>query len=133
LKQKTLDHLTIWRESVCAGDDCDAPHEVVLQIRGDTLRGVIDRLLGANYLASISGGRATWILQTDSRGGHSLAVLAQQWSQPRFLVEPEAEASSYVQPSGRPHLYLRYWCQVDPERVFECLKNDQPLPDRYGR
>ena len=125
--------LIIWRDSVCAGDDCDAPHELVLPIRDKSLRSVTNCLLGAQYLASIAGGRATWILQADGEEGRPLAVLAQQWSEPRFLVEADSDVSTYIQRDANPHLYLRYWCQADSERVFECLQRGEPLPDQYGR
>ena len=129
----TTTQLVVWRESVCAGDDCDAPHELILTVGNDSLRGVTDRLIAAHYLASITGGRATWILQAGDQEGRSLAVLAQEWAQPRFLVASDAEALTYVQSGARPHLLVRYWCQVDPAKVFDCLQRGEPLPDRHGR
>jgi hypothetical protein len=123
----------VWRDSVSAGDDCDTPHELVLPFRDESLCSFAARLLGQSYLASIAGGRATWILQTDRRAGLSLAVVAQQWSQPRFLVDPESPVSSYIQCDSTPHFYFRYWCQVEPERVFACLQRGEALPDMYGR
>ena len=36
-------------------------------------------------------------------------------------------------PSGPPDLQLRYWAQADPERVYACLRDGEPLPDRSGR
>ena len=125
--------LLVWRDSVCMADDIDAPHELTLSVGSDeSLRGVVRRF-GTNYLASIAGGRATWILETGERKGRPLAVLAQQWWRAQFLVEPDAAVSAYIQQDVRPHLYLRYWCQVDPEKVFGCLQRGEPLPDRYGR
>jgi hypothetical protein len=125
--------LIVWRDSVCAGDDCDAPHELVLTIRDESLHSFTARLLDASYLAPVAGGRATWIIQTDTRAGRSLAVLAQQRSQPRFLVPADSPVTDYIERDAPPHLYLRYWCQVDPEQVFACLQRGEPLPDRYGR
>lgn len=90
-------------------------------------------MFGTGYLAAIAGGRATWILETGAQTARPLAVLAQQWWHPRFLVEPDAAAATYIQRDAAPHLYLRYWCQVDPARVFGCLQRGEPLPDRYGR
>lgn len=114
-------------------DDCDAPHELVVPADGESLRGVIRQLYRASYLAAIAGGRATWILETGERKGRPLAVLAQQWAHPRFLVEPGVAVTAYVQSDTVPHLYLRYWCQADPEEVFDCLQRGEPLPDRYAR
>src|SRR5262249_7279956 len=119
--------LVVQRDSVCAGDDCDAPHELKLSVGDNTLRDVVRELLGKGYLASIAGGRATWILEAS----RPLAVLAQQWEQPRFLVDPEAAIGKYISRDRPPDLRLRYWCQVDPDKVFECLRDGRPLPDRY--
>ena len=129
----TTNQLIVWRDSVCAGDDCDAPHEIVLTVGSESLRSVTRRLIARQYLAAIAGGLATWILQSGTRGNCSLAVLAQQWPEPRFLVNPDADVFSYIQSDANPHLNLRYWCQVDPTRVFECLVRGDPLPDQYGR
>jgi hypothetical protein len=125
--------LIVWRDSICAGDDCDAPHELALAVRDESLRSFTARLVDASYLASVGGGRAAWILQTDSQAGRPLAVVAQQWAQPRFLVAADSPVTDYIERDAAPHLYFRYWCQVDPEQVFACLQRGEPLPDRYGR
>ncbi|MDB6174886.1 MAG: hypothetical protein JWL59_4197 [Chthoniobacteraceae bacterium] len=122
--------ITIWRESVCAGDDCDAPHELCLLLPHDiSLGDVAERILGARYLASITGGKATWILDAQ----RPLAVFAQQWTQPRFLVSPDTPLASLFDHAAKPHLQFRYWCQADPERVFHSLEHGEALPERYSR
>ena len=65
--------LIVWRDSVCAGDDCDAPHELKLTVRDDTLHDVVNELMRKRYLASVEGGKATWILEAN----RPLAVVAQ--------------------------------------------------------
>ena len=121
--------LVIWRDSVAAGDDADAPHAWRRPTPADaSLAAVADGIRSARYLASISGGHATWILT----GAGPLAVLAQQWQAPRFLSPPDAPVWDVVRRDGAPHLLLRYWCQVDPERVFASLAAGEPLPDRSG-
>jgi len=121
--------LVIWRDSVCAGDDGDAPHEWRVPAAPEaTVADVAGKLQSARYLASVSGGRATWILQ----GAGPLAVLAQEWEEPRFLVAPEAPVWDQVDRLARPHLLVKYWCQADPNRVFASLAAGEPLPDRYG-
>ena len=122
--------LSVWRDSVCLADDCDAPHELILSLPSDaSLDYVADQILRRSYLASIAGGRATWILEAQ----RPLAVFAQQWSQPRFLLSPDVRLASIVDLAATPHLRFRYWCQVDPDIVFDCLQQGQPLPDMYGR
>ncbi|HEX8432887.1 MAG TPA: hypothetical protein VF625_16495, partial [Longimicrobium sp.] len=104
--------------------------ELVIALpRSASLRAVVREMLRSSYLASIAGGRATWIVE----GNRPLAVVAQQWWSPRWLVEPELAVSAVSQESGSPDLMLRYWCQVDPKRVYDCLRAGEPLPDRYGR
>ena len=120
----------IWRDSVAMGDDSDAPHEWVLPVAADAAIGaVVGAMLGAPYLASVAGGRATWIVE----GAVPVAVVAQQWAAPRWLVAPELPVAGLRRPGGEPDLQVRYWCQVDPEGVYACLRTGAPLPDRYGR
>ena len=122
--------VVIWRDSVAMGDDVDAPHEWAMPAMGNTTIGeIVDAMVRERYLASIIGGRATWIVE----GNRPLAVVAQQWTEPRWLVTPELPLAVLRRPSGRPDLEIRYWCQADPDRVFECLRVGAPLPDRYSR
>jgi hypothetical protein len=123
--------LIVWRDSVAAGDDADAPHEWILPVSPDaTVSDVVERVLRVSprYLASIGGGRATWILET----GRPIAVVAQQWEEPRYLVPASVPVWSVVSPASRPHLQARYWCQVEPELVVDALRSGAPLPDRYS-
>lgn len=123
------DEIVIWRDSVAAGDDVDAPHELKLTPRvNESLDSLVTRIIQSKYLASIVGGKATWILKSGER---ALAVVAQQWPAPSFLVPAEVAARSYLS-GGECDLEFIYWCQVDPGRVFDCLDNGKPLPDRHG-
>ncbi|MCX7421236.1 MAG: hypothetical protein NT013_17070 [Planctomycetia bacterium] len=122
--------LSIERDSVCAGDDCDAPHRVSIQVHSEsTLAQVLEVIQGMGYLAHIAGGCATWIVESD----RPLAVMAEQWKTPRFLIASETRIAACQTNDGSRPLFFRYWCQVDPDRVFDCLKAGQPLPDQYGR
>ncbi len=113
--------LVIWRDSVCAGDDCDAPHERILHARLDeSLDALLGRLLTERYVASISGGQATWVLV----GRMPLAVVAQQWAQPRYLVQPSALLAGLIELNKRPHLNFLYRAQADPEQVVRQLLSD---------
>ncbi len=121
--------LTIWRDSVCMGDDADAPHELKLPTNElESIRSVLKRLLDSGYLAQIGGGKATWIFQANSR---PLAVVAQQWPHPRFVVSPYQRAAAF-RLGAAPNFDFLYWCQADPETVWECLRAGKPLPDRYS-
>lgn len=123
-------NLIIERDSVCAGDDCDAPHRVSIQVPSEsTLAQVLDVIQSRGYLAQITGGRATWIVEAD----RPLAVMAQQWKTPKFLIASETRIAACQTNDGSRSLFFRYWCQVDPDRVFDCLESGRPLPDQYGR
>jgi hypothetical protein len=122
--------VVVWRESVAMGDDIDAPHEWIAPVEDTASIGaVVAAMMRAPYLASIAGGRATWIIE----GARPLAVVAQQWAAPRWLVPPELPVAALGRPGGGPDLQVRYWCQVEPDRVYECLRTGAPLPDRYGQ
>ena len=122
--------ITIWRDSVHAGDDADAPHEIALEVAPDeSIASVTRRVLDSRYLPSISGGEATWILESH----RPLAVVAQQWASPRFLLDEEAPLLGSIERPADRDLNFIYWCQIEPERVFDCLVNGRPLPDPYGR
>jgi hypothetical protein len=121
--------IVIWRDSVAAGDDVDAPHELKLTLPAhESLDSLVTRVIQSSSLASIAGGKATWILKSGER---ALAVVAQQWPAASFLVSAEVSARSYLS-GGECDLEFVYWCQVDPDRVFDCLANGKPLPDRHG-
>jgi hypothetical protein len=122
--------LTIRRDSVSAGDDVDAPHELSLTLASeDTLIRVCELLLQAEFPARIAGGRATWILEAE----RPLAVIAQQWLEPRFLVDKTTPALTLVRSDVKPSMHLKYWCQADPGLVFDCLLKGKDLPDKFGR
>ncbi|GGP22045.1 hypothetical protein [Silvimonas iriomotensis] len=121
--------LVVWRDSVSAGDDVEAPHEVRVEIeRESTLAGIVAMLVSDGYLPNISGGKASWILVS---GTQTLAVLAQQWSKPEYLVPSTERIESVVDFAGRSHLQFRYWVQAEPDQILESLRNGQPLPSRY--
>ncbi|MDT0318455.1 hypothetical protein [Streptomyces millisiae] len=99
------------------GDDI-LPHAETTELPTETpLADVVGRLLERHFLATIAGGRATWILVADGR--RPLAVVAQQWAEPRFLVDPALPIGSLA--TGRDNglsLMFRYWKQHDPDHVL---------------
>lgn len=115
--------LTIWRDSVCAADDLNAPHELRLTIQNQTVQFVVGEVLRRQCPTSIEGGRATWLLE----GNRPLAVLAQQWTRPRFLVDPNAPIEEFVMLGPPPGLRLTYLCQDDPNKVYERLREGRAL------
>jgi hypothetical protein len=118
--------VTIWRDSVAAGGDVDAPHERVVRLAADSsVRTLVAKGIAAGYLPTIADGRATWILE----GRRPIAVLAQQWTEPRWLVDPETSIAELRRESGRPQFQVVYWCQVDPRRVYASLRDGRRPPE----
>ena len=119
--------ITVDRMSVAAGDDAD-PHGVTVDVPPDRpLAEVVGGLLERRYLATIAGGRATWILVTGTR---PLAVVAQQWDEPRYLVDPARPIGSFGADGGGVSLLFRYWMQQDPDHVFTELAAGREPPRR---
>ena len=123
-------NIIIWRDSVAAGDDVDAPHEIKIMVENDeSIETTLEKILATHYLASIQGGKATWIVV----GKNPLAVIAQQWSKPHFLVTSSAHTEDLIEVTKKYQLEFRYWCQVEPNEVVASIEQGKPLPDRYGR
>ena len=118
------------RDSVCAGDDCE-PHEAKVFVSHDS--SVVEFLASAlrvSPLASISGGEATWLIDTAGPGNGCIGVIAQQWTAPKLLI-PETTTIEALFGEKTPTVFFRYWCQADPEAVFEALKAGRELTSRY--
>ena len=107
------------RDSVAAGDDVDAPHERVFSFP-DSLSPlqVISRIVADGYLAKIAGGKATW----SAVSGIPLAVVAQQWSEPRGVPWRDLPVSELEQRNDMYCIHFNYHVQLDPELVLQTLK-----------
>ena len=118
--------INIDRDSVCAGDSSD-PHEAVIEVDpGSTVTVLLQAAWKACPLASISGGQATWLIDA---GGVCIGVAAQQWSSPKLLVPADGAAAALF--ASRPAtLHFRYWCQVNPDEVYEAVRSASALPPR---
>ena len=103
------------RSSVAAGDDVDAPNSHSLSVPdGTPLATIIGGIVQSGYLPRISGGQASWSVTSNL----PLAVVAQQWSEPRMLaslVRPEDLDNEH----GILRLYFNYHTQIDPEIVYK--------------
>ena len=117
-------HLT--RDSVAAGDDIDAPHELALLVPDDaTTAAMVAAILDAGYLPRIASGKATWSVFS----GRTLAVIAQQWSEPR-MVDDRPHPPELLQTDGNGYsLHLKYHAQQDPETVLAVLRKVRASTD----
>jgi hypothetical protein len=111
-------HVT--RDSVAAGDDADAPHERTFSFRDSpSPLAAVARIVAEGYLARIFGGKATWSVES----GVLLAVVAQQWSEPRLVPWQEPAWLQLDQAGGIYRLHFNYHAQIDPEIVLRILKD----------
>ncbi|MBI3369787.1 MAG: hypothetical protein HY021_15445 [Burkholderiales bacterium] len=123
-------HLRVDRDSVHPSDDAQSHAQTVDVDPGLTVAGLLSRLRAAGYLPSISGGRATWILESAADPSMPIAVCAQQWPEPRLLPLPSDTLGGLL--LGRqPALHFKYWCQADPDLVFARLASGGELPSRH--
>jgi hypothetical protein len=108
----------VTRDSVTAGDDVDAPHEIRLDLpyRWEW-NGLIDEVWRSSRLPQIVGGCATWVLSS----GIPLAIAAQEWKQPKPLFLLEAEKSLVDVVEGELRLHWSYFAQYDPGVVGDIV------------
>jgi hypothetical protein len=120
---------TVDRDSVGAADDCES-HKVVFFITPqDSVLEFLEQAILVSPLAHIAGGQATWLIDTEGYGKGCIGVMAQQWSRPRLLI-PESTSVTHLFGEREVAIFLRYWCQSDPEAVFEALKTCKELPPK---
>jgi hypothetical protein len=113
-------HIYINRDSVCMGDDMES-HEVKMEINESTkLCELILKIIEMRYLASIGGGKATWVLKYNNE---LLAIIAQEWREPKYLVNKEKKIYNLIGVCNKPEIYFEYILQENPDMVFEKLSN----------
>jgi hypothetical protein len=110
-------HIT--RDSVCAGDDGDAPHTCVVSIDQRLgIEGLIEQAILAAQLPSISGGQATWCISS----AIPLAVIAQQWSGSKMLQAIPPKLNQLDIDGQTIRFHVSYFAQQDPNSVYETLR-----------
>ena len=107
------------RDSVAMGDDIDAPHERMFVFPDEmSVEAIVAAIAGSGYLASIAGGKATWV----TISGIVLAVVAQQWADPRPVLSRPIEIAELDVREGIVQMRFSYHAQKDPNLVLEALK-----------
>lgn len=123
--------LDVDRDSVAAGDDCESHRAECVVDAACTVVELIAAARRACPLAGIQGGKATWIVDVGGAVREAIAVVAEQWREPKLLVAPTITATELFA-TRTPALFFRYWCQADPDAVFAALRDGRALPSRYG-
>jgi hypothetical protein len=110
--------ITVTRDSVCAGDDFNPPHEKRYRFQDDELLKSVLQTLQAKYLPNnVSGGKATWTADLIK----PFAVLAQQWKEPELIVDPELTIYEFIK-SDMTRIHFSYLAQESPEAVLANMK-----------
>jgi len=110
------------RDSVCAGDDGDAPHARQIDLPdGLAVSELVCRIAAEAKLPSISGGLATWAVSSRI----PVAVIAQQWAAPRILRSIPPKLSELDVVDGTLRVHFSYFAQQDPDLVFDILRRLQ--------
>jgi hypothetical protein len=103
------------RDSVAAGDDTDAPHSRTFWFPDDTsLEDVLKSIVQSRYLPLIAGSRATWSVVSNV----PLAVIAQEWNEPRMLPMIETQTKKFEHRRDTLRLFFNYHAQIEPETVY---------------
>jgi hypothetical protein len=76
----------------------------------------------SGYLASIEGGKATW----SAASNIPLAVIAQQWSDPKPLPGLPFAARRLDVRGDTLRIHFSYHAQQDPDVVYEVLSRLDP-------
>lgn len=112
------------RDSVVAGDDIKS-HDTTMEMEVKDALDLIGRVVAARYLASIHGGRATWVAVSH----RPLAVCAQQWPYPRLIFWRPIPCSELLCAPGGVRLHFSYLAQIDPEIVQQALQRTAHTAD----
>lgn len=110
----------ISRSSVAMGDDINAPNADTVTVPDDTpLEQIIKGIAQSGYLPRIAGGHATWSVTSNV----PLAVVAQEWSEPRMLpfATMRKDLAELDHKQGALRLNFNYHAQIDPKTVYEML------------
>lgn len=106
----------IKRDSVCAGDDIDGEHKKILKLYPDeSVEILIDNILKINYLPTIAGGKATWVVRSNNI---NIAVLAEQWNKAKYFISSKLPLSGFEINDNLLKINIEYYTQLDPDYIF---------------
>lgn len=118
------------RTGVHASDD--APSSRISVAPATTLRALVALATADRFPPGISGGEATWIVESSGAGAcaysaadggatrRPVAVCAQQWPEVKFLVAADVSVAAHFG-AVLPRLYFDYRSQQDPDAVVAAL------------
>lgn len=117
------------RDSVHAGDDLES-HASTVDCDSESSIAELIQKVKQTYLPGIAGGEATWIVTCSGSGPSPLGVVAQQWRQPRLRLPLDTSISKALGTSS-PSITFEYWCQKNPQIVFDRIASDKEPPPKW--
>jgi len=94
----------------------DSAECLVLSLPEDaTVSDVLLAILQAGFLPGVGGGGATWLVM----GLKPVAVVAEKWTAPRWLMSPDLPVSATREPSGQYDYWFDYGGHRDPEQMYD--------------
>ena len=101
----------VQRDSVCAGDDVNAPNEECFYLNADaTLEGIFVRLSSAGYLPCIAGVNEHWEAEMN---GVAVSRFGKDIGNPEYLLPKISEIRSIGKFNGIAYLWLKYFSAKD--------------------
>lgn len=99
--------IVVRRDSVCAGDDIDAPHEKRFWLRDEAnINEVFRALVAMDYLPSIAGSRESWEAHLTDE---VIFKVGKNFENPEFLVSPLNKVKGYVSSNSLAEVKLVYF------------------------
>jgi len=115
--------IILTRESVCQGDDVLAPNEAVIYVSADqNVTELTNKILALDYLANISGGKATWVMKNEDA---RIAVIAQQWTNAKFLIDEHLPINDLKRSAETIRIHFDYLTQQDPNIVYQNMISEE--------
>jgi hypothetical protein len=107
----------VTRDSVAAGDDIES-HDRKFKIPDvKDIPSLVREVVAGYDLPRIGMGQATWCLAS----GSPLAVVAQQWSEPKIIASAISRLTDCDIEHGVVRLHFSYLAQIDPTIAFDVL------------
>ena len=114
-----INSVRITRDSYCASDDVDAPHEQTISIlSGATLEDVVQAVHRKCQTLMRPDSSQTWVITSK----HPIAVVNSKWRKPRMLLRTVRRMEDSLMITGNT-AYLHY-CLIqntDPETIYSVM------------
>lgn len=98
-KNRPVLTVLLTRDSVCAGDDCDAPHESAVDVHSFADPVAFARAVSKDYLPSVAGLGHSWICRLNGKQIAEIKVL-KTTSLVKKLVFEEQNAVHFIYKSA---------------------------------